>query len=94
MKITPEKINHVAGLARLTLHSEETVAMAGQLDRILNYIDKLDELDTAGIEPTFHALSIQNAFRRDEVRDSLSQEQALSNGPEQNGIAFVVPLII
>ncbi|MEJ2032692.1 MAG: Asp-tRNA(Asn)/Glu-tRNA(Gln) amidotransferase subunit GatC [Deltaproteobacteria bacterium] len=94
MQITPEEVTYVAGLARLELDPEEVAAMAKQLDRILGYVAKLNELDTSGIEPTTHALSIRNAFRRDEVQNSLSQEKALANAPEQNGEAFVVPRVI
>jgi aspartyl-tRNA(Asn)/glutamyl-tRNA(Gln) amidotransferase subunit C len=94
MKITQQEIKYVADLARLELQPEEMAAMAGQLDRILQYVDKLSGLDTSGIEPTFHALAIHNAFRQDAVRDSLSREAALVNGPEQNGETFIVPRVI
>jgi aspartyl-tRNA(Asn)/glutamyl-tRNA(Gln) amidotransferase subunit C len=94
MKITPEEVQYVAGLARLELTPEEVTAMAEQLDRILSYAAKLNELDTTGIEPATHALAISNAFRRDEVRGSLPREETLANAPEQNGEAFVVPRVI
>ena len=94
MKITPEEISHVADLARLQLSAEEVVAMAGQLGDILSYVDKLNELDTSGITPMTHAISIVNAFREDEVKPSLEKEKALSNGPRQDGESFVVPRII
>ena len=94
MKITHEEIKHVAQLARLELSSSEIEKMAGHLDRILGYVDKLSELNTEGIKPTTHALSINNAFREDVVTESLSQEEALKNGPQQNGEAFVVPRVL
>lgn len=94
MKITPEEISHVADLARLHLSSEEVEAMAGQLGDILSYVAKLNELDTEGIPPMTHAISIVNAFREDEVKPSLDREKALANGPQQDGEAFVVPRII
>ena len=94
MKITPEEVAYVAQLARLNLTPEEVESMTEQLDRILNYVDKLSELDTSGIEPSPHALSIHNAFREDEVKDSLGQEKSLANSPLQNGEAFVVPKVI
>ena len=65
-----------------------------QLDSILSYVEKLAQLDTTGIQPTTHALAIQNAFREDEARASLPQQEALANGPLQNGEAFVVPRVI
>ncbi len=94
MKITPEEVAYVAQLARLNLSPEEVASMTEQLDRILNYVEKLNELDTSGIEPTTHAISIHNAFREDEVKPSLGQEKSLANGPLQNGEAFVVPRVI
>ncbi|MBC8207726.1 MAG: Asp-tRNA(Asn)/Glu-tRNA(Gln) amidotransferase subunit GatC [Desulfobulbaceae bacterium] len=94
MKITREELEHVAHLARLNLNEEELTRMTGQLDNILAYVAKLDELDTTGIAPTTHAFSLVNAFREDQVSPSLSQTEALVNGPKQNGEYFVVPRII
>ncbi|MDF1577964.1 MAG: Asp-tRNA(Asn)/Glu-tRNA(Gln) amidotransferase subunit GatC [Desulfurivibrionaceae bacterium] len=94
MKITIDQVKYVAGLARLELKPEEAEEMAGQLDRILSYVDKLNELDTSAVEPTTHAISITNAFRADERRESLARDKALANSPRQNGEAFVVPKII
>ena len=94
MKITIDEVKYVAGLARLELQAEEAEAMAGQLDQILSYVDKLNELDTSQIEPTTHAISITNAFREDKLRESLPQGKAIANGPRQNGESFVVPKVI
>ena len=94
MNITTQEVKHVAGLAKLNLSEEELEKFPGQLDTILSYVAKLDELDTTGIAPTTHAFSKQNAFREDEVQDSLPREEALANAPNENGEAFVVPKII
>ncbi len=94
MKISEKEVAHVAHLARLHLDPEELVRMTAQLDTILSYVAKLDELDTSGVEPTTHAFAISNAFREDEVQESLDRSQALANGPKQNGESFVVPRII
>lgn len=94
MKITPDEVKYVAKLARLNLTPEEVDATTEQLDRILTYVEKLNELDTEGVKPTTHALSIQNAFREDEVKKSLDQKNALANGPLKNDEAFVVPKVI
>ncbi len=94
MKITLEEVQYVARLARLQLSETEAEAMTGQLDRILSYIDKLNELDTSAIAPTTHAIAMVNAFREDELLASLPRAEALANGPQQNGEAFVVPKII
>jgi aspartyl-tRNA(Asn)/glutamyl-tRNA(Gln) amidotransferase subunit C len=94
MKITEKDILKVANLARLELNAGDVSSMTEKVGGILNYIDKLNELNTDGVEPTTHAISINNAFREDVVRESLPQEKALQNGPLQNGEAFVVPKIL
>ena len=94
MKITREEVQHVAKLARLELSATEVERMTGQLDAILSYVAKLDELDTSGVAVTTHTQNVVNAFREDEVRPSLPRERALANGPDQNDEAFVVPRVI
>ena len=94
MKITPQEISHVAKLARLHMSQEEVEAMSLQLDDILTYVAKLNELDTGSVTPTTHAISIVNAFREDKVQPSLPRDKALANGPRQNGEAFVAPKVI
>lgn len=94
MKITPQEVSHVANLARLHMSQEEVEEMTRQLDDILTYVAKLNELDTEGIVPTTHTISIVNAFREDEVKPSLEREETLTNAPRQNGESFVVPRVI
>lgn len=94
MKISADEVKYVARLARLNLSDNEVEAMTTQLDSILNYVDKLNELDTGKVAPTTHAIEVHNAFRDDEVRESLGQEASLQNAPRQNGEAFVVPKVI
>jgi aspartyl-tRNA(Asn)/glutamyl-tRNA(Gln) amidotransferase subunit C len=94
MKITLDEVKYVSNLARLELQDAEAKAMTGQLDQILSYVDKLNELDTSQVEPTTQVISTTNAFREDELRSSLGQEKALANGPRQNGESFVVPKVI
>ena len=94
MKITREEVEHVAHLARLDFSEEEKVKFTSQLNDILMYMDKLNEADTAGIEPMSHAIALENAFRGDAVKDSLSQELSLSNAPEARGPFFRVPKVI
>ena len=94
MKITEEEVKHVAHLARLNLSRHELKKMTGQLDDLLSYVTKLEELDTENIKPTTHAFSISNAFRDDIVTNSLSREEALANSPKQNGEFFIVPRIL
>lgn len=94
MKITQEEVEHVAHLARLHLDKDELVSMTAQLDTILSYFEKLEELDTEGVLPTTHALSITNAFRDDEVQPSLEQSEVLACGSSTNEDLFIVPRII
>ena len=94
MKITIKEVEHVARLARLELTDEEKERMRAQLDSILTYIDKLNELDTSAVEPTSHVLPIMNIFRDDEVRSSLSQEETLANAPDRQDLFFRVPRIL
>ncbi len=94
MKITKEEVGRMAALARLSLQEEEKDLYAKQLDQILSYIEKLNELNTDGVEPTSHSMPIKNSMREDIVKESLSQEAALSNAPEKEQGCFKVPKII
>jgi aspartyl-tRNA(Asn)/glutamyl-tRNA(Gln) amidotransferase subunit C len=94
MKITREVVEHVAHLGRLDLESHEVDLYTEQLDRILQYMDKLNMLDTEGIEPTSHAIPVECLLRKDSVKDSLEIESSLQNAPERKGNFFKVPPII
>jgi len=94
MKISPEEVRHVADLARLELPEDRLELFTSQLNHILVYMDKLNELDTSGIQPTTHVVDMQNAFREDEVRESLPMEKALANAPQEDRNSFVVPRVI
>ncbi len=94
MKITKQEVERVAALARLELSEEEIEKLTPQLDNILSYVTKLDELDTTGVPVTTHTQSQTNAFREDEVRESLPREKALANTSKENGEAFVVPKVV
>ncbi len=93
-RITRKEVDHVARLARLALSEEERELMTRQLDRILGYVDKLNELDTAQVEPTSHVIPMENVMREDAVRPSLAQDDALANAPNRDGTFFRVPRII
>lgn len=94
MKISKKEVEHVAHLARLNLTEEELEKMTVQLDNILSYVEKLDELDTSQVLPTSHVFSVSNAFRDDIEKESLSQAEALKNSPQHDGATFQVPKII
>ncbi len=94
MKISKEEVLYVAHLARLDLDAESIEKFAGQIDEILGYIEKLNQVDTKGIKPTSHAISLTNAFREDKVREHLDRDRALANAPEKEDGSFVVPKVV
>jgi aspartyl-tRNA(Asn)/glutamyl-tRNA(Gln) amidotransferase subunit C len=94
MKITPETVAHVADLARLSLGPEEVDSLTAEMDRFLGYVEKLNELDTAAIVPTSHAVPLENAFREDRLIPSLGTEKALRNAPDSAEGCFCVPKVI
>lgn len=89
-----DEIEHVARLARIALTDEEKDLFGSQLVSILRYIEKLNEIDTTGIEPTSHVLSLSNVMRDDVVEQSLSREEALANAPARTEQFYRVPRII
>lgn len=93
-KMKPEEVREVAKLARLELSEDEISTYAGQLTKVLDYVALLNEVDTEGVEPMVHALDQGNVFRVDELRPSLSREEALSNAPKTDGKYFQVPQVI
>jgi aspartyl-tRNA(Asn)/glutamyl-tRNA(Gln) amidotransferase subunit C len=94
MNITEKEVITVANLARLSLGPDEVRSVTEQLDRILGYVAKLNEINTDGVEATSHAQAITNVFREDELKDSLPRNDALANAPRRNEEAFIVPRII
>ena len=87
-------VKYVAHLARIALTPDEEKKLAAQLGGILGYIEKLNELDVTGIEPTAHAVPLVNVTRADEVRPSLPHADALRNAPRQANGLFIVPKIV
>ena len=94
MKISKEEIEHIAVLARLSLPEEEKELFDSQLSSILDYMEKLNELDTKGIEPTSHVLTLSNVMRDDIPRPSIPKEDVLMNAPDHTEKFFRVPKII
>jgi aspartyl-tRNA(Asn)/glutamyl-tRNA(Gln) amidotransferase subunit C len=87
-------VQYVARLARIALTPAEEEKFGAQLSQILGYIEKLNQLDVSGIEPTAHAVPLVNIFRPDEVRPSLTNEQALRNAPAKANGLFLAPKIV
>lgn len=87
-------VKYVAHLARLALSPEEEKTMGAQLGNVLDYIEKLKEVDVTGVEPTAHAFPLVNVTRADQTRPSMSHEDALRNAPAQANGLFIVPKIV
>lgn len=89
--ISDEMLAYVGILAKLELAEEEKEAARKDMERMLDYIDKLNELDTSGVEPMSHVFSNVNVFREDEVTNGDGHEETLANAPQRNGQSFEVP---
>ena len=93
-KIDISQVRTVAKLARLQLTEAEATQFSHQLSAILDYMEKLNQLDTRDVEPLSHSLPVSNIFRDDIVISSLGVEKALANAPERDGEFFKVPRIL
>lgn len=94
MKISREAVAHVAQLARLHFEDMELDRFTQQLNEILSFVEKLNELNTAEVPPTTHFMAIENVFREDVVSESFSAENVLANAPQPSKGSFQVPRII
>lgn len=92
--IDDETIEYVGILAKLELSGQEKEEAKKDMGRMLDYIDKLNELDTEGVEPMSHVFPLHNVFREDVVENSDDRENMLANAPQQQDGAFVVPRTI
>lgn len=90
-QITEETIDYIGILAKLELTGEEREQAKQDMGKMLDYIDKLGELDTAGVEPMSHVFPVQNVFREDVVTNGDGSTQTLQNAPEEKDGMFVVP---
>ena len=87
-------VRYVAHLARLHLSDDEIARFQGQLEQVLGYVRELEKLDVEKVEPTAHAMPVNNVFRKDEARPGLDRDQALANAPKERQGQFIVPKII
>jgi aspartyl-tRNA(Asn)/glutamyl-tRNA(Gln) amidotransferase subunit C len=94
VKITKNEVLYVADLARLDLDEASIDKFAGQIGEILEYVDLLKRVDTTGIQPTSHAISLTNAFREDEQKEPLDRDLALANAPAKEDGNFIVPKVV
>ncbi len=89
--IDREQVLHVARLARLRLTDDEVERMSSELSTILDHIEKINELDLDGVEPTSHVVEVENVLRADEPRDSWPRDQILELAPDAGDGGFCVP---
>ena len=94
MEVNDELINNLAQLARLEFNDDEKEEIKNDLQKMIAFIDKLNELDTTGIEPLLHMSENVNVLREDEVKGSTSRDEALKNAPVHDNQFFKVPKVI
>jgi aspartyl-tRNA(Asn)/glutamyl-tRNA(Gln) amidotransferase subunit C len=94
MQVTPEMIQNLAHLARLQFTNEEQAAIQGDLQKMIAFVEKLNELDTTGVEPLLHVGDTVNVLREDTLQGSVTREDALRNAPLQDGSFIKVPKVI
>jgi aspartyl-tRNA(Asn)/glutamyl-tRNA(Gln) amidotransferase subunit C len=93
-KISLDQAKHVAKLARLALSDEQAQRFTGQLETILEYVAKIEEVDVSGVEPMAHVLPLKNVLRYDVVGPSLPTDEVLKNAPDADAPFFKVPKVI
>ena len=94
MEVDDELVNNIAKLARLEFKEEEKEEIKIDLQKMISFIEKLNELDTTGVEPLLHMGENVNALREDEVKGSITREEAFLNAPNHDGQFFKVPKVI
>jgi aspartyl-tRNA(Asn)/glutamyl-tRNA(Gln) amidotransferase subunit C len=93
MALTKDEVQDVAMLARIALDAQQVESLQGELNSILEHIDRISSLDLEGVEPTTHSAAMVNVMREDEVRPGLDTAQALKNAPACQDGAFLIPRI-
>jgi aspartyl-tRNA(Asn)/glutamyl-tRNA(Gln) amidotransferase subunit C len=94
MAVTLKDVEHIAKLAKLEFTDEEKEKFTHQLNQILEYVEHMNKLDTSAVEPLLHVIELSNVFRADEVKESISTEEALKNAPSKTEKFFKVPKVI
>jgi aspartyl-tRNA(Asn)/glutamyl-tRNA(Gln) amidotransferase subunit C len=94
MKIDEKTVDAIAHLARLEFEKEEKAEIIDKMNKILTFVDKLNEVDTDNIEPLIYMNETTNVLREDEVKQDITQVQALENAPDKDSDYFKVPKVI
>ena len=94
MEVNYEMVDKLAHLARLQFNDIEKASIKSDLQRMIQFVEKLNELDTSGVEPLLHMSDSVNVLREDEVKGSIERAEGLKNAPVQDGVFFKVPKVI
>ena len=94
MAISMNEVEHIAKLSKLKFGEEEMQKLAGHMVDIIEFANKISELDTANVNPTNHVLDVSNVFRKDEVVESYNREEILKNAPSSEAGCIVVPNVV
>lgn len=94
MEVNDALVQNLANLARLQFNEQEKEIIKKDLQRMIQFVDKLNELNTEGVEPLLHMTDTINVLREDVVKGSISREEALKNAPDTDGVFFKVPKVI
>ena len=94
MEITKKDIEHIATLSMLNLSEDEIEGYAKDMEEIISFVNKINELDTENLEESAFALDAYNVFRKDEVKESFDRELLLKNAPSSNGVQYQLPPVI
>ncbi len=94
MKLTKSEVEHIADLARLHLTEKEKEQYSEQLSSILDYVEKMNEVDTSGVEPTSQVTGLKNVMREDNIEESGIHQELVECAPEKAGDQIVVPKIL
>jgi aspartyl-tRNA(Asn)/glutamyl-tRNA(Gln) amidotransferase subunit C len=94
MEVNDAMVDNLAKLSRLQFNEQEKEIIKTDLQRMIEFVDKLKELDTTGVEPLMHMSDSVNVLREDKVQGSISREEALKNAPDNDGVFIKVPKVI
>jgi aspartyl-tRNA(Asn)/glutamyl-tRNA(Gln) amidotransferase subunit C len=94
MEVNDALVENLANLARLQFNNEEKEIIKNGLQRMIQFVDKLNEVDTTGVKPLLHMTEAVNVLREDTVQGSITREEGLKNAPDTDGVFFRVPKVI
>ena len=94
MKITKELLRKIAHLARIEIDPTKEEALMQDMEQIISWVEKLEELDTENVEPLMHMSFEENTYREDKIRADINKEEALKNAPDRIDNFFAVPKVL